>query len=137
MPFTSRNLCSSLSYQVRLARVCVFQSHEGASDRNGGLPRHLPYCSSSGFQAAKSLEASPRVTSLHSNLSTRPPVSQCFLFHLMPRGRLTEIASSSSVERVMPHLLHPDSGEQPKQICTSGSFNRIKHETIGCFRDLY
>lgn len=92
MPFTSRTLCSSLSYQVRLcACVCVFQSHEGASDRNGGLPRHLPYCSSSGFQAAKSSEASPRVTSLHSNLSTRPPVSQCFLFQLMPRGRNSKL----------------------------------------------
>lgn len=103
MRFTLCNLCSSLSYQVLVCVcVCVLRRHESASDRNGSLPRHLPYCSSGGFQAAKSSEVSPRVTSLHSSLSTGPPVSHCYLFHLMPRGRLTEASSSSSVARVMP-----------------------------------
>lgn len=41
-----------------------------------------------------SSEASPRVMGLQSNLSTGPPVSQRYLFQLMPRGRPTEIVRS-------------------------------------------
>lgn len=115
--FTSCNLCSSLSYQVCF---CEVKSHEGASDRNGGLPGHSPQCSSGGFQTAKCSEASPRMTGLHSNLSTRPPVSQRYLFQLMPKGRLLEIVCALSVASVMFHfLLFVVYGVQSDQISMS------------------